>query len=363
MTVCSCSIVSHIVRLGMDSVSCSPFRVPMARLGVAQSLLASGRVHIDDVTFDFSDESVAVDDAEQRTDLAGPAVEIDEALVLHTLRVRGFVTSDGFSASIGAHSGTCSPNWPQPVTSATSRLATCTGCSRAARRFTSTCRINSPTNQPGTGSCARCRPGRRRCVAARPAARVGATRRDARHRHHQHHRRGRRADGVERRRWSLSWTPSDAARPRPTTQPRAEPTGPGAGAGQTTGSDRPDRNRCLAVHRLRDGRLAARHAPLDGPGARRARRDLRRARPPRRVLRSTPRPRRSSRRRQVDGDRRDHLDAGRHPHRARRPGQDRVPLAAAWFQSAPTPSSAPRSIVRRGVARIRRPGSHARSRE
>jgi phosphoenolpyruvate-protein kinase (PTS system EI component) len=93
-----------LVRLGVDSVSCSPFRVPMARLGVAQSLLASGRVHIDDVTFDFSDgAAAAVADTEQRTELAGPTVEIDEALVLHTLRVRGFVTPDGFVESIGAH--------------------------------------------------------------------------------------------------------------------------------------------------------------------------------------------------------------------------------------------------------------------
>ncbi len=42
---------AFLVRLGLDSVSCSPFRVPMARLGVAQALLACGRVHIGDVTF------------------------------------------------------------------------------------------------------------------------------------------------------------------------------------------------------------------------------------------------------------------------------------------------------------------------
>ena len=34
---------AFLVRLGVDSVSCSPFRVPMARLGVAQALLACGR--------------------------------------------------------------------------------------------------------------------------------------------------------------------------------------------------------------------------------------------------------------------------------------------------------------------------------
>ncbi len=97
-----------LVRLGVDSVSCSPFRVPMARLGVAQALLASGRVHITDVEFDFADRSS--DDVEGPTgrDDLSPAddrhdVEIDEALVLHTLRVRGFVTPDGFVESIGQH--------------------------------------------------------------------------------------------------------------------------------------------------------------------------------------------------------------------------------------------------------------------
>ena len=38
-----------LVRLGLDSVSCSPFRVPLARLGVAQALLACGRVKINDI--------------------------------------------------------------------------------------------------------------------------------------------------------------------------------------------------------------------------------------------------------------------------------------------------------------------------
>jgi hypothetical protein len=36
---------------------------------------------------------------------ASEAIEIDEPLVLHTLRVRGFVTPDGFRESIGAHPG------------------------------------------------------------------------------------------------------------------------------------------------------------------------------------------------------------------------------------------------------------------
>ncbi len=98
---------AFLVRLGLDSVSCSPFRVPMARLGVAQALLECGRVHINDVVFRFdapapdapADTSAGTGAAEAD----GSAVEIDEALVLHVLRVRGFVTPEGFSESLGAH--------------------------------------------------------------------------------------------------------------------------------------------------------------------------------------------------------------------------------------------------------------------
>ncbi len=98
---------AFLVRLGLDSVSCSPFRVPMARLGVAQALLESGRVHINDVAFDFErgptdSDAAAGDDADQ-TGGMNADIDIDEALVLHTLRVRGFVTPDGFSASLGEH--------------------------------------------------------------------------------------------------------------------------------------------------------------------------------------------------------------------------------------------------------------------
>ena len=44
---------AFLVGLGLDSLSCSPFRVPLARLGVAQALLASGRVRIGDIEFDL----------------------------------------------------------------------------------------------------------------------------------------------------------------------------------------------------------------------------------------------------------------------------------------------------------------------
>jgi phosphoenolpyruvate-protein kinase (PTS system EI component) len=112
-----------LVRLGVDSVSCSPFRVPLARLGVAQALLACGRVHINDVHFDFDfaepepEPEVGAEHEAQPVSAASdarptppvgrsaadPPHEIDEALVLHTLRVRGFVTPDGFIQSLGQH--------------------------------------------------------------------------------------------------------------------------------------------------------------------------------------------------------------------------------------------------------------------
>ncbi len=97
-----------LVRLGLDSVSCSPFRVPMARLGVAQALLACGRVHINDIEFDF-DHGAAETSATSATGgaetpssgLGAATFEITEALVLHVLRIRGFVTGAGFEASLG----------------------------------------------------------------------------------------------------------------------------------------------------------------------------------------------------------------------------------------------------------------------
>jgi phosphoenolpyruvate-protein kinase (PTS system EI component) len=101
-----------LVRLGLDSVSCSPFRIPLARLGVAQALLRCGRVDIDDVEFDFADPllggSTQTESGSSGSESGEPeeeadALPIDHALVLHVLRVRGFVTGDGFLESLGAH--------------------------------------------------------------------------------------------------------------------------------------------------------------------------------------------------------------------------------------------------------------------
>ncbi len=91
---------AFLVGLGLDSVSCSPFRVPLARLGVAQALLASGRVRISDIEFDLEPPLAAQTEQAEDMDDA-QSLDVDEALVLHTLRVRGFVTSDGFKESLG----------------------------------------------------------------------------------------------------------------------------------------------------------------------------------------------------------------------------------------------------------------------
>jgi phosphoenolpyruvate-protein kinase (PTS system EI component) len=178
-----------LVRLGVDSVSCSPFRIPLARLGVAQALLNCGRVDINDVDFhdadseaaaistdvanddtshedsttgdttiedsahenstdedltndnttiehsaigdsfdddatidDLTNDDLTNDDTTIDTSDAGnastdyestideiseanerDALEVNEALVLHVLRLRGFVSSDGFVESLGLH--------------------------------------------------------------------------------------------------------------------------------------------------------------------------------------------------------------------------------------------------------------------
>lgn len=97
--------VDFFVRAGLDSVSCSPFRVPLSRLAVAQALLASGRVSAEAVPFTFdevetstADSSTSCSPSEQP---AGTALEVDEDLVLHVLRVRGFITPDGLMESLG----------------------------------------------------------------------------------------------------------------------------------------------------------------------------------------------------------------------------------------------------------------------
>ncbi len=82
-----------LVDAGVDYVSCSPYRVPIARLAVAQALLDADRVpgaEIDRLTADVADDHAAPGLAPS----AGPtgAIDDDEArfLVLHALRIKGF---------------------------------------------------------------------------------------------------------------------------------------------------------------------------------------------------------------------------------------------------------------------------------
>ena len=80
-----------LVRLGIDSVSCSPFRVPMARLGVAQALLACGRVRIEDVTFDFGPGDLSTGETAEAEDRSAPEAssDIDEEAVARHRRGAG----------------------------------------------------------------------------------------------------------------------------------------------------------------------------------------------------------------------------------------------------------------------------------
>ncbi len=96
-----------LVRQGVDSVSCSPFRVPMARLAVAQSLLGCGRVQLDEVEFrtvtgEPAAEPAALDAADTADTAGASPMAVDEAVLLHVLRIRGFVTPTGLTASLGA---------------------------------------------------------------------------------------------------------------------------------------------------------------------------------------------------------------------------------------------------------------------
>jgi hypothetical protein len=69
---------------------------------MAQALLACGRVTLDAVDFRLAEAAV---EQEARPDAAfvpsGDIGPIDEAVVLHVLRIRGFATPDGLTSSLG----------------------------------------------------------------------------------------------------------------------------------------------------------------------------------------------------------------------------------------------------------------------
>lgn len=96
--------VDFFIRAGVDAVSCSPFRVPLSRLAVAQALLDSGRVSADDVQFTFDAAAGSASsggEPDGEASAAPAALEVDEDLVLYVLRVRGYISSDGLQESLG----------------------------------------------------------------------------------------------------------------------------------------------------------------------------------------------------------------------------------------------------------------------
>ncbi len=95
--------VDFFVRAGLDSVSCSPFRIPLSRLAAAQALLASGRVSAADVPFTFGSGGSCSAAAETPNPDAptGLVLPADEDFVLYLLRIRGFITPDGLMDSLG----------------------------------------------------------------------------------------------------------------------------------------------------------------------------------------------------------------------------------------------------------------------
>jgi phosphoenolpyruvate-protein kinase (PTS system EI component) len=82
-----------LVACGLDYVSCSPFRLPVARLSVAQALLELGRVDPSEVFPEHprsggSRQSPSANP--QAGSGSGTAAEVDPATLLHALRIKGF---------------------------------------------------------------------------------------------------------------------------------------------------------------------------------------------------------------------------------------------------------------------------------
>ena len=91
-----------LVKCGVDYVSCSPYRVPIARLAVAQALLELGRVGSALLAEIAAGETAAqpsdeLPSAEAADSVAAPTAAPDEAgefVVLHALRIKGFAPAD-----------------------------------------------------------------------------------------------------------------------------------------------------------------------------------------------------------------------------------------------------------------------------
>jgi len=92
---------AFLVECGVDYVSCSPYRVPIARLAVAQALLATDRVSDAELEAIATAECGAADATDTQRSHASTAgsgagaqpVDV-EFLVLHALRIKGFAGSE-----------------------------------------------------------------------------------------------------------------------------------------------------------------------------------------------------------------------------------------------------------------------------
>jgi pyruvate, orthophosphate dikinase len=143
-----------LVRLGIDSVSCSPFRIPLARLGIAQALLSSGRVDIDDIDFDYSPRPATTSCRPAPTAQSRPT----RRSTSRSTRTRpscctcsGCVASSPPTVSSTASARTRSSCWPRSSTSGrsdTSRRGDCMPCCRWAGRCRRSCSLRRPASIP-----------------------------------------------------------------------------------------------------------------------------------------------------------------------------------------------------------------------
>lgn len=104
--------IELLLDAGVEALSCSPFRIPMARLAAARALLLSGRVDASVLDAQRVDTANG-DTARATTSFVGkPTAD----LVLHVLRVRGFVTIDGVAESIMCDPADAAPLMSELVT-------------------------------------------------------------------------------------------------------------------------------------------------------------------------------------------------------------------------------------------------------
>ena len=87
--------VFTLIAAGVSGLSCSPYRLPIARLAAAQALLAS-----DD--FDIESLAIAPGSSESVTSHTLTEVDLSVDIVMHVLRIKGFATVEGVTESTGA---------------------------------------------------------------------------------------------------------------------------------------------------------------------------------------------------------------------------------------------------------------------